>query len=269
METRSVEIATFESSGMHLDGIHWSAVFAGLVVGLGMQLLLMLIGIAAGFAVYGTGGRPDGSSLPLAAALWNTCTLVIAALLGGYVAARSSGLRRSVDGMLHGAVAWGAAMLCFAFLTGSVTGSALSSAFGIAASTTINARGTDGPDSATIGELLASIERGDRAAAIDIMRDRFGLDQEQATRATDRALAMTGRAGAAASGEVHDAAQTASAASAWLSGMILLSLLGGAGGGLLGARGARKRTLPARYRVQQSMVRTADTQAQQEVPLPG
>jgi len=265
METRSVEIATFESPGMHLDGIRWSSVFAGLVVGLGMQLLLMLIGIAAGFAVYGAGGRPDGGSLPLAAALWNTVSLVIAALLGGYVAARSSGLRRSADGMLHGAVAWGAAMLCFVVLTGSVTGSALSRAFDIAAVTTISARGTDGPDSATVGELLASIERGDRAAAIDIMRDRFGLNQEQATRATDRALAMTGHADAA-SGEVRDAAHTASAASAWLSGMILLSLLGGAGGGLLGARGARKRTLPARYHVQ-SMVRTPGTQ--EDIPLAG
>lgn len=264
METRSVETATFESPGIHLDGIRWSSVFAGLVVGLGVQLLLMLIGIAAGFAVYGARGGPDDSSLPFAAALWNTVSLVSAALLGGYVAARSSGLRRSVDGMLHGAVAWGAALLCFAVLTGSVTGSALSSAFGIAASTTINARGTDGPDSATVGELMASIERGDRAAAIDIMRDRFGLNEEQATRATDRALAMTGHAGAA-SGEVRNAAQTASAASAWLSGMILLSLLGGAGGGLLGARGARKRTLPARYRVQ-SMVRTQSTH---DVPLAG
>ena len=261
METRSVETATLEYPGIHLDGIRWSSVFAGLVVGLGVQLLLVLIGITAGFAVYGA-GRPDGSSLPLAAALWNTVSLVIAALLGGYVAARSSGLRRSVDGMLHGAVAWGAALLCFAILTGSVTGSALSSAFGIAAATSINARGTDGPDSATVGELMASIERGDRAAAIDIMRDRFGLNEEQATRATDRALAMTGHAGAA-SGEVRDAAQTASAASAWLSGMILLSLLGGAGGGLLGARGARKRTLPARYRVE-SMVRTRSTH---DIPL--
>lgn len=267
METRSVETAGFDPLSAPLGGIRWPAVFAGLAVGLSVYLLLMLIGIAAGFAVYGAGGRLAGSSLSFSAALGNTIGMFIAAMVGGYVAARASGLRRNVDGMLHGVVSWGAAILCFAVFTGSLTGNAVTGLFGMAVSTTISARGTDGPDSATVGELLASLERGDRPAAVDILRDRFGLSQEQAGRAADRALAMSGRASAAspeARSDVSGAAQTASAASAWLGAMVLLSLLAGAGGGLLGARGARQRALHGRYD-EQRVVHTHGTR----MPSPG
>lgn len=266
METRSVEVASFEPAAIPLGGIRWPAVFAGLAVGLGVQLLLMLFGVAAGFAVYGAGGRPDGSSLSIAAGVWNTISMIIAALVGGYVAARSSGLRRHADGVIHGVVAWGAAMLFFAMLTGSVTGSALSGMFGATAAPPVAASSAD---SASVGDLLSSLERGDRQRTANIMRQRFGLSEEQASLAADRALALAGRPEAAASPEapreVSDAAQTASAASTWLSVMILLSLLAGAGGGLLGARGARQRALHGQYDEQRIVRQTRTTQ--HNVPL--
>lgn len=260
METRTVEAAGFESEGIPLYSIRWPAVFAGLAVGLGIHLLLMLVGMATGLAVFGTGERPDGGSISMAAAVWNTISMIIAALIGGYVAARASGLRRSVDGMLHGVVSWGATMLFFVVLTGSLTGNALSGLFGMASSPV--AANIASGSASTVGDLLAGLERGDRSAAISILRDRFGLTQEQAGSAADRALAMTGRAGSASPGttaeadeQVTDAARAASVASGWLSVVILLSLLAGAGGGLLGARGARKRALPGGHG-EQRLVRT-------------
>ena len=265
METRTLDATSIDSTGAPLYGIRWPAVFAGLAVGLGVQLLLMLIGIAAGSAFFGAGGRPEGGNLTVAAAAWNTVSMLVAALVGGFVAARASGLRRSVDGMLHGVVAWGAAMLCFAILTGSVTGSAISGMFGLATSPTASARGAD---VATMSELLSGLEHGDRAAAVSVLRERFGLNQEQANQMADRALAMTGRPGVArpeASGDVNEAAMTASAASAWLSVMILLSLVAGAGGGLLGARGARKRALPGHGEPRVIHTRTT----QHDIPIVG
>lgn len=264
METSSVEVTSLDSRAIPLDGIRWPAVFAGLAVGLGVNLLLMLFGVAAGFAVYGAGGRPDGSSLSIAAGVWNTISMIIAALIGGYVAARSSGLRRNIDGVIHGVVAWGASMLFFAMLTSTVTGGAISGIFGAAVTPPVAARPAD---AASVGDLLSSLERGDRQTTINIMRDRFGLNDEQAGLAADRALALAGRPEAAspeARREVSDAAQTASAASTWLSVMILLSLLAGAGGGLLGAHGARKRGLHGRYD-EQRIVRRQSTQ--HNIPL--
>jgi hypothetical protein len=266
METRTLETSSFDSAGAPLSGIRWAAVFAGLAVGLGVQLLLMLIGVAFGFAVYGAGGRPEGASLSVAAATWNTISLLIAALIGGFVAARASGLRRSVDGMLHGVVAWGAAMLFFAIVTGSLTGGAVSGLLGLTTPPTASA----GADVSTMGDLLSGLERGDRSATVTVLRDRFGLSQAQAEQIADRALAMTagpGVAPPAASDDLNDAALTASAASAWLSVMILLSLAAGAGGGLLGARGARKRALPGHGHGEPRTVHTRTTQ--HDIPVAG
>jgi hypothetical protein len=259
METKYVEAVGFETEGAPLYNIRWSAIFAGLAVGLGIHLLLMLIGMAAGLAVFGTGGRPDGSSLSVAAAVWNTISMVIAALIGGYVAARASGLRRSLDGMLHGVVSWGATMIFFVALTGSLTGNALSGLFGMASSPV--AANIASGSASTVGELLGSLERGDRSAAVSILRDRFGMTEEQAGSAADRAMAMTGSSpgsglGAGTTDEgMTDAARAASVASGWLALVILLSLVAGAGGGVLGARGARKRALPGGHG-EQRLVRT-------------
>ena len=104
----------------------------------------------------------------------------------------------------------------------------------------------EGADSA-MAELIASLQRGDRAAAIAVLRDRLGMSEEQAARSVDQALAMRNEADSEAGGNVSDAAEAASIASTWLSAAILLSLLAGAGGGLLGARGARIRALPGGY----------------------
>lgn len=253
MVTRVIEGASPEAEGISLCSIRWSAIFAGLAVGLGTNLLLMLIGVALGLAVYATGGRPEGSSIPIAAGVWNTFSMLVSALVGGYVAARASGLRRSLDGMLHGAVAWGATTLFFAILTGSVTGSAVSGAFG-AASTSFSAVAGAASETA-LTQLLASVERGDREGAVRILRDRLGLSEEQARRATDQAMSAAGRSGGMPNraGEVDTAVEAATAASAWLGAAILLSLIAGAGGGVLGARGARKRSQPGRYAERRSM----------------
>lgn len=256
-ETRSVDparvssVTTLEPEGTPLYSIRWSAVIAGFAVGLGVHVLFVLIGIAAGLAVVGAGERPEGESISIAAATWNTVSMLIAAFIGGYVASRSSGLRRTSDGMLHGVVSWGATMLFFAILTGSVTGKALGGMFGIAAdtATTAAASAVVTPGESGVGELLSSFERGDRAATVNVLQNRFGMSPEQANRAAEQALAMAGRlpSGAQAQAEQIDVAQTASAASAWLSAAILLSLLAGAGGGLLGARGARRPIVPERH----------------------
>lgn len=260
METGSVETTRVDSASIPLDGIRWPAVFAGLAVGLGVHMLLMLFGVAAGFTVQDA----DGRSLPVAAAVWNTIGMVVAALVGGYVAARASGLRRNMDGMINGVVAWGAAMLIFSVVSGSVSGSAINSMFGVTASPPAAAGSTD---SALLGQLMSSVERGDRETTINILHDRFGLGQEQAGLAADHAMALTGRpeaAGPDARSETDGVIQTASAASIWLSAMIVLSLLAGAGGGLLGARGARQRALHGRYDEQRVVDRHTH-----DIPLTG
>lgn len=223
---------TGELSHLPVDNLHWSAIFAGLVVGIATNLVLLLLGAAAGLAVFSVGDT-TGSGISMAAAIWNAICMIVAAFAGGYVAARSDGMRRTSDGILHGAVAWGVTMLISAFFVTSIAGATLGALFGTAS-----------PAERSAGaEIARKLDQGDREQAINVMRERLGLTTEQANRLVDQGLALSGReqnaspeGRAAAEQTVH----TASVASGWLSATILLSLLSAMAGGLYGARSTRR-----------------------------
>jgi hypothetical protein len=96
-----------------INAVRWSAVLAGMAVGIAVHLALNLGGVALGVAL---NARGDAYTIPFAVGAWNTLSMLAGALVGGYVAARASALRRIADGMLHGTVAWGATTLVFAVI---------------------------------------------------------------------------------------------------------------------------------------------------------
>ena len=95
---------------MYFRPISWSAVIAGLAVGVALQLLLLLAGVAVGGLVVEPGSN-TAQQMSASAAIWSGVSMLIAAFVGGYVASRSSGLRRKGDGVLHGVVSWAASTL--------------------------------------------------------------------------------------------------------------------------------------------------------------
>lgn len=108
----------------YFPAINWGAIFAGIIVGLATQLVLALLGFAAGLSAVDMteGGAALSGNAPLYAGAWQGISMLIAAFVGGYVAARMSGLHRKTDGMLHGFVTWSATTLLFALLTTSALG---------------------------------------------------------------------------------------------------------------------------------------------------
>jgi hypothetical protein len=108
-----------------INAVRWSAVLAGMAVGIAVQIVFNLGGIALGLAF---NERGDAYVTRLSGDAWNTLSMVAGALVGGYVAARASALRRIADGMLQGTVAWGATTLLFAVLA-LTTASALAGLF--------------------------------------------------------------------------------------------------------------------------------------------
>jgi hypothetical protein len=214
-----------------LAAIRWGAIVAGLAVGIATNLFLMLLGAAAGLAVLDVGDSAEGGVM--AAAIWNAVSMIIAAFAGAYVAARSAGLRRTADGVLHGVVAWGVTMLISAFLLTSLAGTAFGAVLG--AST--------GSQRSAGADIARKIDEGSRQDAIASLRDRLNISRDQASRLVDQALALSGNEDAASSegrAAAQDTLRTASMASGWLSGAILLSLFAAMGGGMLGARGTRR-----------------------------
>jgi hypothetical protein len=101
----------------HQPRIKWTAVWAGLVVGMSAQLVLTLLGLAIGASSIDLKDAQPTEGIPLGAGLWTGLSLLLSAFIGGYVTARLSGNSVRSDGMYHGAVVWGVTWLVFAWLT--------------------------------------------------------------------------------------------------------------------------------------------------------
>jgi hypothetical protein len=215
--------------------LRWSAVFAGLAVGVAANLVLLLIGAAVGLAVFNAGGKADEEGLVLAVSVWDTLCMIIAAVLGGYVAARASGMRRTPDGILHGVLAWCAAMLIVMLLATSAAGSLFAgtvSGFLNHPAATVPARPLDGAE---------------REAIVQDLQSRFGLSRDQADSIASEIGVMSNQERAPEANDAMQTLRTATLVGGWVSAAVLLSLLGAVGGGAMGSRSSRRSTrLPAR-----------------------
>ena len=190
------------------------------------MLLLTLAGVAVGVSVVEP-GSDSPRAITMGAAAWQTISMLVAAVVGGFVAARLSGLRRTGDGVLHGAVSWGATTVLYAALATTALGTLTAGMFGLLA------------PAATETAAAAPADRGDMQRTLESM----GVSTEQARAITERLTAPAAASGAAAAGasrQVTDAANTVGTATGWLSATVLLSLVLSMVGGAMGARGTRR-----------------------------
>ena len=228
----AVEI-TMAPRRMFFQPISWAAIFAALAVGIAVQMLLMLGGLALGVSVVEP-VETTGREVSLSATGWSTASMIIAAFVGGYVASRASGLRRKGDGALHGAVAWAASTLLYAVLASTVLGQASSGVFGAMRPLLTSAIPSSG-QAASQGSEQA------RAEAIRSL-ESAGLTTQQAVNIVDQVSAASGSAQASpqAQANAEQAADRVGMAIGWLSAAVLLSLLAGVIGGLTGTAGQRR-----------------------------
>ena len=182
--------------------VSWGAIFAGLAVGMASNMLLMMLGTATGLSLFDLGEPGPEQRFPLIAALWNTASMIIAAFVGGYIAARASGLKRSFDGVLHAAAAWGMTLLLSAFLASSVTTATFDVIFPAL-------RSSNAQDSA---QLIRNLDRGN----------------------LQEAASTDGRAAA------QQTLRTATLVSIRLTASVTLSLISAVGGGIAGVHGSRR-----------------------------
>jgi hypothetical protein len=233
--------------------LRWGAILAGVVVGIALQLALTLLGVATGLSTIDVGAT-DTSANATAPLLWAGISMLIAAFVGGYVAARSSGLKRKSDGILHGATAWGVTTLLFVVLAASAGGSMLGGIFGTmgdvmsqsgggtVASSFLN-RQFGNVDPGIVDRFERQIQAGQRNEAIQLLTGSLNMDQERAASIVDQALIAVGSPAQASPQGRATAARTVQMASgtAWMIfGAVALSLALGMSGGLLGASGARR-----------------------------
>lgn len=171
-----------DSAAAAVKRMSWSAVFAGVVVVLVVQLGLSLLGLGIGLTAVDPleqGGTPGTTTFGIATAIWWMVTTLIAVGAGGWVAGRLAGMPRRMDAMLHGLITFGFATLLLFYLVtttaGSMIGGALS-ATGTALSAAGQGAGTiAGQVSDQMGEEVTGTIRQEMEAALR----EAGVDPQQ------------------------------------------------------------------------------------------
>ncbi|MEC5216920.1 hypothetical protein RCH09_001874 [Actimicrobium sp. GrIS 1.19] len=235
------------------SAVRWGAILAGVAAGVSVQIMLTLLGIATGLAIMDLGNGISATG-PV---LWAGLCLLVATVVGGYVAARMSGLKRRVDGVLHGIVSWAVTILLFALLAASIGGGIVSGVFTLAPTLMQSARpgaplagmlgGQAGRVDATVLQSLEQdIQAGRREPAITALTRAMGMDQDRAAMLVDQALIVAGHPESAAPG-ARTAAEEAVRRTGYAAWMVFaavtLAMVGGVLGGWMGVAGSARRTL--------------------------
>lgn len=248
-----VEAVNYAVRRPMFPAIRWGAVLAGVAVGISVQLALTLLGVATGLS---TTDVTQGETVGTGPLIWAGFSMLVAAFVGGYVAARMSGLKRRADGVLHGAVSWAVTTIMFAVLASTVGGALVSGVFnnmsqlaraGMASTDTPLAslmRAQGGRvDPQTMRQLQQYLRAGQRDQAVQLVTSRMGLEQARAETLVDQALILSGSPAAASPqsrATAENAVQNAGTA-AWVVFLaVALALAIGMAGGALGAAGSRR-----------------------------
>jgi hypothetical protein len=232
--------------------IRWGAILAGVAVGVSVQLVLTLLGIATGLS---TTNVTQGESVGMGPLIWAGLSMLIAAFVGGYVAARVSGLKRKADGILHGAVSWAVTTIMFAALATSIGGTLLSGVFNNMSQLASGAANNGGSplasmvrtqlgnmDAAAVQQFQQAIQNGQRDQAVQQLTAR-GMDQAKAAAIVDQAMIVSGKPGSASpqARETAESAVKGAGATAWVVFLtVVLALAIGIGGGALGAKASQR-----------------------------
>lgn len=245
----------------YFSAIRWTAILGGLVAGLGSYMLLALLGLATGLtAIDPTAAEPVGG-VTVGMGIWTGLITLVAAFIGGYIAARMSGLARSSDGMLHGFVTWSASMVVFAWLatsafaailggTFSVLGQGLQAASG-AAGGGVGAQleqvitGSEGGEisSQDMQAVQQRLQAGNQQGAVDYMVNQMGFTEERANQVVQMAGPLMGAGGEQAEQAAETALGAVTAASWWLFIGFALSLVAALIGGMMGIKAFANRTV--------------------------
>lgn len=112
--------------------MHWSAIFGGAVVTLGLWLLLHTLGLAAGLTAIDPDEQGSLRAIGIGTGIWSVIAPLLALFAGGYVAARTAGLIDRPVGVIHGGVVWSLTLLTAAVLLMMMIASTLRAGFAVA-----------------------------------------------------------------------------------------------------------------------------------------
>jgi hypothetical protein len=220
-ETKGYETHTTTYDNLNaVRRVSWGAVFAGLVIGLAIQLLLGLLGVAIGVSsIDPARGDTPGKGMAIGAGIWLLISGLVSAYVGACVAAYLSGAPRKSERVLHGILAWGVATLVTAFLLTSAVGGLIGGTVRVLGGAT-QAVAQSGAADEWRGRVEANVDPQRGTAAVGGTGAQGGQDAGTRAEMEQKARAV---------GET--ATKAASGAAWWSFAMLLLGLLAAAFGG--------------------------------------
>lgn len=91
--------------------VRWSAVFAGLFLSVGTQILLGLLGVAIGITTADPNAPNPFAGFGPSAGIWTAFVALLSLFVGGYSAAKLGGAIRRSDGILSGTLTWATSLV--------------------------------------------------------------------------------------------------------------------------------------------------------------
>jgi hypothetical protein len=130
-ENLASSTASDDARTVLLNKVSWGAIFAGVVVALVVQVLLTLLGAGIGIATLdpGTSDNPEATTFSIVAGIWYVLSGIVAAFVGGYIAARMSGKTLPTTGAFHGLTTWALTTLLVLYFLTSTVGMIVGGAF--------------------------------------------------------------------------------------------------------------------------------------------
>jgi hypothetical protein len=211
------------------DRVRWGPIVAGLFAALSTLVVLSVLGAAVAGTAYDPGDR--ARTYGIGAGVWGMVSMLVAFMIGGWLAARSAAVRGHHNGVLNGAMVWAVAIPLMIYLISAAIGAAGRTAGAVAQTGVIAANAAAQVDQSTVDRTVPESARKqvDQAAG----KVKGAIDEAtQSPQAQPAAVAQR-----ATDPANQERAADAMAWGAWSTlAALLLSLGAAAVGGYMGAR---------------------------------
>jgi hypothetical protein len=108
--------------------VSWGGIWAGVLTGLGVLILLAALGLAVGITAVDP-RLTEAQTLGIGAGIWAAVSLLLALFIGGMVATRTGMVYDRTTGMFEGALVWVLSVLLIGYLAASGIGMVAGGAF--------------------------------------------------------------------------------------------------------------------------------------------
>lgn len=206
----------FISNRIARSSICWGSIFAGVVAGMIVQVVLSLLGLAIGFNAFEP-AQHSYRGLAVGSTVWLVLIALASGFAGGWVATALANVANRFDGIIHGILSWGVFMVIAFYLFGSSVGALIGGAFNLSSA-------------ALTGASQGIAETATRTQGVSAVREQANVLAQQMRKPATEAETRQRRI------QQEQAADTASKATWGAFIVAVLSLTASAFGGLLGLK---------------------------------